>query len=123
MSQRSVRVNELVKREISDILHTVYKDESVYITVTGVDVSPDLRMAHIFYSVLGGEENESHARRFLEKHKKSLRSQVGKKIVLKYLPQFKFFHDRGLERGTHIIELLNELDDQRSDDCQGGGET
>lgn len=115
MSQRSVRVNELVKREISDILHTVYKDESVYITITSVDVSPDLRMAHIYYSVLGGEEKEMHARRFLGKHRKTLRSQVGKKIVLKYLPQFKFFHDRGLERGTHIIELLEELDAEQDD--------
>jgi len=120
MSQRSIRVNELVKREISDILHTVYKDESVYITITGVDVSPDLRMAHIFYSVLGDQAKQANARRFLEKNKKLLRNQVGKKIVLKYLPQFKFVHDKGMERGTHIIDLLDQLDQEQSKDVQTG---
>lgn len=111
MLQRGVRVNELVKREISDILHTVYKDDAVYITITDVDVAPDLRMAHIFYSVLGDAERVAAARRFLEKHKKGLRSQVGKRIVLKYLPHFKFVHDRGVERGMRVIDLLEHLDD------------
>lgn len=111
MSQRSIRVNELVKREISDLLHTVYKDEAVYITITDVSVAPDLRNAHIYFSVIGEADRVISAKKFLEKKKAILRKQVGQKIVLKYLPHFKFFHDDSLQRGNHLIELLDELEE------------
>jgi ribosome-binding factor A len=55
MGNRNLRVSELIKREISDILHTHMRAEAVMITITGVDVSPDHRNAEVFFSVLGDE--------------------------------------------------------------------
>ena len=110
MTQRTVRVNQLVRHEISEILHTTYKDESVFITITDVDVSPDLRTAHVFYSVIGDADKWKDAHRFLEKRKKAIRQEVSKRVILKCLPQLKFVADGGMQRGAHIIELLDELD-------------
>lgn len=112
MSQRNIRVNELIKREVSEILHTRYQAESVYITITRVDVSPDHRKAHVFFSVIGGEDRVRTALHWLTKHQKEIRRQVGKRIVLKFLPHLQFHHDPTIEEGDQVLDLLNELDEE-----------
>ena len=56
MSARTIRVNALLRREISEVLHRDYRDEAVRITISEVRVSPDLRNADVFYAVLGGTD-------------------------------------------------------------------
>lgn len=109
MSQRMVRVSELVKREISDILHTRYRQEAVCFTVTDVDVAPDLRQARVYYSVLGGHAQEAVAEHFFENEKAEIRYELGKRVRLKYLPELRFFQDSSLERGLRITEQLDAL--------------
>ncbi len=109
MSQRMVRVSELVKREISDILHTRYQAESVYITITGVEVSPDLRHARVYYSVLGGEEEVRTARELLDREAREVRRILGRRVVLKYLPALNFIYDVSIERGIHLNALIDRL--------------
>lgn len=106
---RVVRVNELLKREISEILHTRYKGEAVYITVSDVSVAPNLRAADVFYDVIGGEERVDEARRFFGRERKEIQRQLGKNVVLKYLPQLHFVHDDSLARGTRLNQLMDEL--------------
>lgn len=112
MSQRNVRVNELIKREVSEVLHIRYQAESVYITITRVDVSPDHRKAHVFFSVIGGEERARTSLNWLTRHQKEIRRQVGKKIVLKFLPHLQFHYDQSIEQGDQVLDLLNELDEE-----------
>lgn len=102
----------MIRRELSLLLHTRYKDQAVGITITAVDVSPDLRQARIGYSVLGDSDEIRVAGRFLEKNKESLRRAVGKAVVLKYLPHLKFYYDESLGRGARILELLDEIDSE-----------
>lgn len=109
MGQRVVRVNELVKREISDVLHTRFQTEAVYITITEVEVSPDLRHARVYYSVIGKEDEIQRADQFLSGHAPEIRHQIGKKIVLKYLPALEFISDHSIERGTRLNALLDDL--------------
>tara|TARA_B100001248_G_scaffold262737_1_gene262025 strand:+ start:28066 stop:28416 length:351 start_codon:yes stop_codon:yes gene_type:complete len=109
MGQRSIRVNELVKRELSKQLHTRFQAEAVYITITSVDVSPDLRSGRVYYSVLGDALKIREAGRFFAKHKESIRRTLGKSIVLKYLPHLSFVYDPGMEHGARIGELLDEI--------------
>lgn len=109
MSQRVVRVNELVKREISEILHTRYQQETVRFTVSQVSVSPDLRHGRVHYSVLGDDDDIRAAGRFFARHGAEIRRMVGKRIVLKYLPRLEFVHDQGLEHGARINRVLDEL--------------
>lgn len=110
MGQRLVRVNELLKREISEFLHTRYRSESVYITITGVDVSPDLRWAKVYYSVLGGFEESTEAKKLLKREAREIRKTVGKRIVLKYLPYLEFIYDQSIEKGMRLNALIDELD-------------
>lgn len=109
MSQRVIRVNELVKREISDILHTRYHDHTAGITVTEASVSPNLREAHIYYSVLGDEADVREAEDFFQRRSGELRKELGRRIVLKYLPKLLFKPDEANERGTRINALLDEM--------------
>lgn len=115
MGQRMVRVDELVKREVSDVLHTRYQAESVCITVTGVKVSPDLRQARVFYSVFGDDEQADKARRFLSRESGEIRRFVGKRIVLKYLPWLEFVYDDSIERGMRLNTMIDELDLEEED--------
>ncbi len=113
MSQRNIRVNELIKREISEVLHTRFQAESVRITITRVDVSPDHRKAHVFFSVIGGEIEVRPALSWLRKNQKEIRRQVGRKVVLKFLPHLQFHYDPTLEEGDHVLNILDELDGEQ----------
>ncbi len=110
MSNRGTRVNELVKREVSDILHTRYQSDAVNITITEVVVSPDLRGARVFYSILGDEGNAYLAEKFFAARHRDIRQELGKRIVLKYLPRLRFEHDDSIARGTSVLQILDELD-------------
>lgn len=106
-----IRVNELILREVSQFLHTRYREKSTYITITEVSVSPDLRNASIYYSVLGEEPRRKAVERFLEKINKEARAAVSKVMTLKYMPTFTFVYDQSIERGMDIVEQLDALPD------------
>ena len=112
MSSRSVRVNELVMREISQALHTHYRERAIGITITEVDVSPDLRAARIYYSVLGDDAAVTEAERFFSKEHKNLRQYLSQVVVLKYLPKLRFIHDESYARGARVLDLLEEIDEE-----------
>ncbi len=111
MSQRTVRVNELIKREVSDILHTRFRSESVYITITDVEVAPDLRRARVFYSVIGDEARVRESQVWLDGSREEIRRFLGRRIVLKFLPHLSFHNDPSIERGMNLINLLDELEE------------
>jgi ribosome-binding factor A len=115
MGNRNLRVSELIKREISDILHTHMRAEAIMITITGVDVSPDHRNAEIYFSVLGDEIALNESEQFLRKKIKYLRGELSKRIVLKYLPKLHFTYDDSLERGNRLLRILDEIDEGAKD--------
>jgi len=109
MSNRTVRVNELVQRELSAILHQHYQSESVAVTITEVRVSPDLRDARVFISVVGDEETATQKIRWLRGRATAIRQELGKRIVLKFLPKLEYVLDQTAIRGTRIIQMLDAL--------------
>src|SRR5688572_28419424 len=110
MSNRTVRVNELVQREISDILRKRYQSEAVAVTITEVRVSPDLRDARVFVSVVGDEETADEKLRWLRTKAAVIREEVSRRIVLKYLPKFEYILDDSAIRGARILQMLDEID-------------
>ena len=112
MSLRIARVSELVKREIGNYLTTRYGAETVRWTITSVEVSADLRNATVAYSVVGDELCARQAQQFFRKHAGEIRGVVSKYVVLKYSPKLQFVRDLGIERGTRVMEILDNLDDQ-----------
>ena len=110
MSNRTVRVNELLQREISDILRKRYQSEAVTVTITEVRVSPDLRDARVFVSVVGDEALAEQKLRWLRSKAPEIREEVARRIVLKFLPKFEYILDHSAIRGARILQVLDEID-------------
>ncbi|WP_068710780.1 30S ribosome-binding factor RbfA [Cephaloticoccus capnophilus] len=110
MINRLLRVNVLLQREISDILHRHYQQDTVTLTITEVRCAPDLRTARVFVSVVGDEDHAAERMRWLSRQAKDIRLELGRRIVLKYLPRLDYVLDGSAERGTRIVQILDELD-------------
>ena len=111
MGQRKIRVGELIRRELSEILHSRWRTETVAMTITEVDISPDLRNARVYYSVIGGRENVAKVGRLLASIKRDLKQLLSKKVILKYTPELNFVFDPSAERAMRILSVLDELDE------------
>jgi len=109
MSNRTLRVSELVQREISAYLHTRHQGEAVGITITAVELSPDLREGRVFFSALGGPAEAEACGRWLRERAGEIRHVVGRSIVLKQVPRLEFVRDTSAERGVRLGRLLDEL--------------
>ncbi len=109
MSNRTVRINELLQREISHVLHMRCGQEAVIYTITGVEISPDLRTAKVYYSLLKKDADPAAGGRWL-KTKLSLISQhLSRYVQLRYLPKLEFIHDDSPDRAERIHRLLDEI--------------
>lgn len=109
MSNRTLRVNELIQRELSAILRQHYQSETVTLTLTEVRVSPDLREARVFVSVVGDEAEKEKKLRWIRANAREIRQELGRRIVLKFLPRFDYVLDKSTERATHLLDLLDKF--------------
>jgi len=119
VSNRTVRVNELVQRELSDILRKRYQSEAVAMTITQVRVSPDLRDARVFVSVVGDDEMADQKLRWLRSKASEIREEISRRIVLKYLPKFEYVLDTSAVRSARIMQVLDEIEHPREKEEDG----
>lgn len=103
------RVNEVLKRELGDIIRREFTFDAQLVTVQHVDVTPDLKNAHVFISVIGEEPAKRHAMSQLHEKRVHLQRELAKRVVLKYTPQLHFKRDDAVERGTRVLNILEEL--------------
>lgn len=101
---------EILKRELSTAILREVPSSGGLITVTGVDVSPDLRNATVHVGVLGTSAQRKEALERLEKHRGLLQTECAKRVVLKFTPHLHFSLDESLERGARVIDILSQLD-------------
>jgi ribosome-binding factor A len=116
MSNRLLRVNELMQREISAYLRKRYTSEAVGITISGVDVTGDLREAKVFYSTVGDDEAANKAGRFLKSKLREIREMVAKNVVMRHVPLLTFHRDVSGLRALRIETLLDQLGDGEAGD-------
>ena len=109
MKHRLKRVQEVIKRELSELIVRELTFNSALVTVQEVDITPDLKHAYVFVSVLGSEVERDAALAKLHDHRKMLQAAMSKRVILKYTPQLHFKFDEALERGTRIIDLLEKI--------------
>jgi ribosome-binding factor A len=109
MKHRLLRVNELLKRELSSIITREISFEGALVTLNHVDVTPDLKHAHAYISVLG-KEDQASAMATLEEHRVMLQTALAKAVTLKYTPQLVFHFDDSIERGARVFEILQEIE-------------
>ncbi len=113
--KRSQRVSDLVREEIADIIMYRLKDPRIgFVTVTGVDMTPDLKLAKVFVSILKEEEREITLE-ILESSKNFIRSALSKRLRMKFIPVVEFRLDTSIEYGYRIDKLLKEIKDRDED--------
>ncbi|MCX8497411.1 MAG: 30S ribosome-binding factor RbfA [Akkermansiaceae bacterium] len=108
MSRRLDRVNELLRREIGNVIQKDYEWHNRLVTVSEVEVTQDLKEAKVWVGVLGGEAGSVIAK--LNKDHGQIQSKVMKRVVLKSTPVLRFNHDASAIRGVDIVNLLEEVD-------------
>lgn len=110
MTTRQEKVRELLKEEISIILQRELKDPRIgFVTVTDVDVTPDLRQAKVFVSILGTEEERKENMAILKRSERFVRQALSKKLTMKMLPEIEFKVDTSVDKGIKILELLEQI--------------
>lgn len=114
MGNRNVRVSELLKREVSDILHTRYQKETVGTTITKFDVAPDHKTAKVYFSLIAKEEDYKSAQAFLDKHAGRIRGELCKRVILRNTPALTFLYDDSIEYGAYMNDLIDSLDKSKN---------
>jgi ribosome-binding factor A len=109
MKHRMLRVNEVVKRELSGIITREITFEGALVSINHVDVSSDLKSAHVFVSVLGSETSESVMKK-LEEHRPALQAELARRVTMKFTPHLLFHLDESIARGSRVVEILQEID-------------
>lgn len=108
MSRRLDRVNELLRREIGNVIQKDYEWHNRLVTVSDVEVTQDLKEANVWVGVLGGDAASVMEK--LNKEHGSIQTKVMKRVVLKSTPVLRFRHDASAIRGVEIVNLLEEVD-------------
>ena len=108
-SQRLRRVADQIQRELSALLRSELKDPRVgMITLTGVEVSPDLAHAKVFFTTLGDAEALAHTAAGLKRAAGFLRTELGHRLKLRVTPELRFLHDASVERGVRLSKLIDD---------------
>jgi len=113
-SNRIVRVNELLKRELSSLiaLKNIAPSNSVLVSVTEVKTTSDLRKALVFISIFGGDDTaKNEVLQILKKRRIELQHDISQVLTLKYTPVLRFELDERLADGDRVFELLGDIDD------------
>lgn len=109
MSLRLLRVCELIKRELGVIIGREVKFEAPLVSVRAVDITPDLKNAHVFISAIGTKWQKERAIEVLTEKRQHLQHELSRRVILKYTPLLHFQLDESIERGTRVLNLLDEI--------------
>jgi ribosome-binding factor A len=111
MSQRTERVDELLRQEIGALLAKEIADPRIgFATITDVETSPDLRHAKVWVSVIGEPADRDETVRALQQAMGYIRHELGRRLRIKRIPDLHVRLDDSAERGTRVLHLLNELE-------------
>ena len=110
MKHRLERVHELIRRELSEIINREVTFHAALVTVQQVDITADLKHAHVFISVMGSDDDAKEAMARLHASRVNLQHLLSKRVVLKFTPHLHFKLDESIERGNRIIDLLGQIE-------------
>jgi len=116
-SQRSERVQEALRQEISNILHSEIKDPRLgFLTITAVKLTKDLRYARVYFSVLGERKDKLLALKGLNSAKGYIKGKIADRIKLRFTPDIEFKIDETLEKTQAIFDLLDKIKKEKGDE-------
>jgi ribosome-binding factor A len=115
-SRRPQRLALQIQHEVSMMIFRDLKDRRIgFVTVTGVQMSPDLRHAKIFISLMGSEEKKKESLTALNHATGWIRHELGQRIRTKFLPDLVFLTDTSQDYGEHIDKLIDEIHDHENE--------
>jgi ribosome-binding factor A len=112
---RTARINELVREVLADEIERLADPRFGFLTVTGCDVTPDLRQATVYYSVLGTADKHEEAADALKAATNHLKSVLGRQVRMKYLPNLMFREDPAVAEGERVEQIIRGLNIPRDD--------
>jgi ribosome-binding factor A len=110
-------VNELLREEIANLLASDLRDPRIggMVSVTHVDVSPDLRKAYAYVSVFGTEEERASTMAALDHARPFLRRELSRRVSLRNTPDVSFIHDTSIERAQELTDLMRKTAEARGE--------
>jgi ribosome-binding factor A len=113
MPRRLERLNEFLKQQISAMIPRLKEPRLGFMTVTGVELNPDLSTLRVFYSVFGSDTDKMNTETALKRAKFQIRHELMKLENLRRIPQIEFIYDSTPERADRIQRLLMQIDSER----------
>jgi ribosome-binding factor A len=113
---RTARVGEEFREVLAEEIPRLKDPRVGFVTVTGVRVTPDLRMARVFYTALGDDRERAATRAGLRSASAHLRAAIGKQVRLKFLPELRFEEDASFAQAERIDDLLRTVHRDEGDD-------
>lgn len=110
---RCARISQVLKERLSEIFIRYFRDEIGFTTITDVRITPDLRNATVYYSVIGTDEEKRKTAKSLENARSFINVEMGKNLHIKYTPVIKFEYDDTQEKASRIFELLNKIEEEK----------
>ncbi len=107
--QRIERLQEQIKKEVSGIIRALKDPRVGFVSVTGVELSRDLRHAKVFVSIFGDEAEKQATLAALERARGHVRTEVGRRVRMRFTPEIHFVFDSSIERGARVMELLRQV--------------
>jgi ribosome-binding factor A len=117
MSRRTERVSDLLREEISNLVRTELHDPRMagLVTITNVDVSPDLRRADVGVSVFGSEEERASTMEALSHARPFIKRELSHRLKLRYTPDVHFVSDTSMERAQEVTDILRRTAAERGE--------
>jgi ribosome-binding factor A len=110
MSNRNLRVNELLQREISQFVHRELRSEAVNVTITGVQTSNDFKSATVYFSLVSKSGDGPAMETLLNSHAQAINQELRRTITLRNIPRIRFQFDASMVRGDRVLRLLDEIE-------------
>ncbi|HEX8600807.1 MAG TPA: 30S ribosome-binding factor RbfA [Chloroflexia bacterium] len=121
MTRRQIQVGDEIKQIVSVLLQRELKDPRIgFVTITGVQVTQDLKYARIHVSVMGSKEEQRATMDALTSARGFIRREIASRMEIRYVPEIQFRLDKGAEYSDQIARLLNELKESDAEKVVGG---
>ncbi|MGH2808416.1 MAG: 30S ribosome-binding factor RbfA [Actinomycetota bacterium] len=114
MTQRMEKVQKLARQVLGEAIGDLKDPRIGFATVTAVRISPDLRHARVWVSVLGSAEQQEETMKGLTSATPHLRGELGRQVRMKYLPELSFELDTGAQEAEHLEEILHKIHEDDS---------
>jgi ribosome-binding factor A len=119
-TRRTVRVAEVLRKELSALMTQSLDLEGMLITISSVELPPDMKHAYIYVSTLNPEVEQEHGLKLLNRNRAAWQGAIGRRLGLKFTPQLHFRFDGAMVRGDRVMEILTQIERDTGGASPGG---